>query len=243
MFSAFLLFTLFFLGKCLELTCRFNLKRVAKLSTIAHQWPPAYQHKRGREWCEVSSRQQRTKLKPHYDVGESPRRTAFPFRVFNHESHPRSNDNASPFCSTFPRLRTTSSGDCRLRPAGAERSSFGNAISGWAVRLYASNQNKRTQSRTSRVEKQLCLAKAQLFFMTFRELRLTRRINICVLAKLLLPAWEDGSRGGDQNKTTYELSSRSRPTLYIRMTLLPSTVPDLGRPTQTKAVADFQAEP
>src|SRR5438477_7450562 len=28
--------------------------------------------------------------------------------------------------------RTTASGDCRLRPAGAERNRFGNAISGWA---------------------------------------------------------------------------------------------------------------
>src|SRR5436309_9291152 len=34
--------------------------------------------------------------------------------------------------------RTTASGDCRLRPGGAERSGFGNAISGWAVRLYVS---------------------------------------------------------------------------------------------------------
>ena len=34
--------------------------------------------------------------------------------------------------------RTTASGDCRLRPAGAERSRFGNGTSGWAVRLYDS---------------------------------------------------------------------------------------------------------
>src|SRR2546426_4197422 len=36
--------------------------------------------------------------------------------------------------------RTTASGDCRLRPAGAERSSFGNTIFGWAVRLYVSKR-------------------------------------------------------------------------------------------------------
>ena len=35
----------------------------------------------------------------------------------------------------------TASGDCRLRPAGAERSSFGNEISSSAVRLYVSKQN------------------------------------------------------------------------------------------------------
>jgi len=34
--------------------------------------------------------------------------------------------------------RTTASGDCRLRPAGAERSRFGNGTSGWTVRLYVS---------------------------------------------------------------------------------------------------------
>src|SRR5207253_5366533 len=34
--------------------------------------------------------------------------------------------------------RTTASGDCHLRPAGAERSCFGNGISGWAGRLYVS---------------------------------------------------------------------------------------------------------
>src|SRR5947208_6389450 len=45
--------------------------------------------------------------------------------------------------------RTTASGDCRLRPAGAERSQFGNTIFGWAVRLYISKRNKRTQSRMS----------------------------------------------------------------------------------------------
>src|SRR5439155_14968118 len=37
--------------------------------------------------------------------------------------------NGSPGKMTF----TTASGDCRLRPAGAERSSFGNTIFGWAV--------------------------------------------------------------------------------------------------------------
>src|SRR6266705_2353406 len=39
--------------------------------------------------------------------------------------------------------RTTASGDCRLRPAGAERSSFGNEIFGWTVRLYVSKQKTR----------------------------------------------------------------------------------------------------
>src|SRR5436309_4112341 len=34
--------------------------------------------------------------------------------------------------------RTTASGDCRLRPAGAERSWSGNTIFGWAVRVYVS---------------------------------------------------------------------------------------------------------
>src|SRR5213078_2804490 len=45
--------------------------------------------------------------------------------------------------------RTTASGDCRLRPAGAERSRFGNAISGWAVRLYVSKRKTRTKSITA----------------------------------------------------------------------------------------------
>src|SRR5688500_14932927 len=42
------------------------------------------------------------------------------------------------------------------------------------------------------------VAKARLIFMTFRELRLTRRLNwrnafhTCVFAKLFLPAWENG---------------------------------------------------
>src|SRR3989442_14350228 len=49
--------------------------------------------------------------------------------------------------------RTTASGDCRLRPAGAERSRFGNAISGWAVRVYVSKRNKRTESRTPSLER------------------------------------------------------------------------------------------
>src|SRR5437773_12031648 len=42
--------------------------------------------------------------------------------------------------------RTTASGDCRLRPAEAERSWFGNAIFGWAVRDYVSKRQTRTQS-------------------------------------------------------------------------------------------------
>src|SRR5207247_6406747 len=37
--------------------------------------------------------------------------------------------------------RTTASGDCRLRPGGAERSWFGNTISGWAGRRYVSKRN------------------------------------------------------------------------------------------------------
>src|SRR5205823_339686 len=45
--------------------------------------------------------------------------------------------------------RTTASGDCRLCPAGAERSSFGNAIFHWAPMLYVPKQNKRAKSRTS----------------------------------------------------------------------------------------------
>ena len=39
--------------------------------------------------------------------------------------------------------RTTAGGDCRLGPAGAERSWFGNAISSWAVRLYVSKRKTR----------------------------------------------------------------------------------------------------
>src|SRR3989449_8251697 len=38
--------------------------------------------------------------------------------------------------------RTTASGDCRLRPAGAERSSFGNEISSSAVRLYVQSRTR-----------------------------------------------------------------------------------------------------
>src|SRR5437899_11802276 len=45
--------------------------------------------------------------------------------------------------------RTTASGDCRLRPAGAERSSIGNAISDWAVRLYVSKRETWTKSTTA----------------------------------------------------------------------------------------------
>src|SRR6266566_3430375 len=45
--------------------------------------------------------------------------------------------------------RTTASGDCRLHPAGAERSWFGNEISGWAVRLCVSKRNKRTAGPVS----------------------------------------------------------------------------------------------
>src|SRR2546425_12961571 len=42
--------------------------------------------------------------------------------------------------------RTTASGACLLRPAEAERSWFGNAIFGWAVRLYVSKRKTRTKS-------------------------------------------------------------------------------------------------
>src|SRR5437867_10098887 len=45
--------------------------------------------------------------------------------------------------------RTTASGDCRLRPAGAERSSFGNRIFGWAIRLYVSKRKTRAKSITA----------------------------------------------------------------------------------------------
>src|SRR5438128_5511276 len=45
--------------------------------------------------------------------------------------------------------RITASGDCRLRPAGAERSWFGNTIFGWAVRGYVSKRKTRTKSITA----------------------------------------------------------------------------------------------
>src|SRR2546427_9267830 len=45
--------------------------------------------------------------------------------------------------------RTTASGDCRLRPAEAERSWFGNTIFGWAVRVYVSMRKTRTKSITA----------------------------------------------------------------------------------------------
>src|SRR6267378_3516236 len=45
--------------------------------------------------------------------------------------------------------RTTASGDCRLRPAGAERSRFGNAISGWAGRPYVSMGERPIKFTTS----------------------------------------------------------------------------------------------
>src|SRR5437870_4385832 len=53
-------------------------------------------------------------------------------------------ENAPYYCQ-----RTTASGDCRLRPAGAERSRFGNGISGWAVRLYVSQRKTRAKSITA----------------------------------------------------------------------------------------------
>ena len=49
--------------------------------------------------------------------------------------------------------RTTASGDCRLRPAGAERSRFGNTIFGWAVRVYVSMRKTRTKSITASLGK------------------------------------------------------------------------------------------
>src|SRR5437867_10089055 len=45
--------------------------------------------------------------------------------------------------------RTTACGDCCLRPAGAERSWFGNTIFGWAVRVYVSMRKTRTKSITA----------------------------------------------------------------------------------------------
>ena len=45
--------------------------------------------------------------------------------------------------------RTTASGDCRLRPAGAERNRFGNAISGWAGRPYVSMGERPIEFTTS----------------------------------------------------------------------------------------------
>src|SRR6266581_1442276 len=49
--------------------------------------------------------------------------------------------------------RTTASGDCRLRPAGAKRSWFGNTIFGWAVRVYVSKRKTRTKSITASLGK------------------------------------------------------------------------------------------
>src|SRR5438132_1416283 len=45
--------------------------------------------------------------------------------------------------------RTTASGDCCLRPAGAERNRFGNAISGWAGRPYVSMGERPIEFTTS----------------------------------------------------------------------------------------------
>src|SRR5438477_6438701 len=45
--------------------------------------------------------------------------------------------------------RTTASGDCRLRPAGAERNRFGNAISGWPGRPYVSMGERPIEFTTS----------------------------------------------------------------------------------------------
>jgi len=53
------------------------------------------------------------------------------------------------------------------------------------------------------------VAKARLIFITFRELRLTRRLNwrnafhTCVFAKLFLPAWENGRRLNLKNNGVY----------------------------------------
>src|SRR5437667_11272786 len=42
--------------------------------------------------------------------------------------------------------RTTASGDCRLRPVGAERSRFGNPISGSAIRFRTQSGKGRSSS-------------------------------------------------------------------------------------------------
>src|SRR5215470_7377199 len=73
-----------------------------------------------------------------------PRHPYFNIQIRGLNSTTEPGENDLPYCQ-----RTTASGDCRLRPAGAERSSFGNAISGWTVRLYVSKRNKRTELRTS----------------------------------------------------------------------------------------------
>src|SRR5437899_12504937 len=57
--------------------------------------------------------------------------------------------------------RTTASGDCRLRPAGAERSWFGNGISGWSVRLYVSERKTPVRFTTASLGK-LAVVKASL---------------------------------------------------------------------------------
>src|SRR5438105_15167944 len=49
--------------------------------------------------------------------------------------------------------RTTASGDCRLRPAGAERNRFGNAISNWAGRSYVSMGERPIEFTTSSLGK------------------------------------------------------------------------------------------
>src|SRR5438105_13191058 len=49
--------------------------------------------------------------------------------------------------------RTTASGDCRLRPAGAERNRFGNAIFGWAGRSYVSMGERPIEFTTSSLGK------------------------------------------------------------------------------------------
>jgi len=63
--------------------------------------------------------------------------------------------------------RTTASGDCRLRPAGAERSWFGNAISSWAVRDYVSKRKTRTKSITASLGKWTVSENKRLFVIGF----------------------------------------------------------------------------
>src|SRR5439155_660390 len=68
----------------------------------------------------------------------------------------KAGNNDVPYCQ-----RTTASGHCRLRPAGAERSWFGNGISGWSVRLYVSERKTPVRFTTASLGK-LAVVKASL---------------------------------------------------------------------------------
>jgi hypothetical protein len=89
------------------------------------------------------------------------------------------------------------SGYCCATATTVPTYSLNNACAGPA-NLSASTSPLDVRSRRSRST--ASVTKAQLIFMMFRELRLTRRMNcstrvhLCVFAKLLLPAWETGSR-------------------------------------------------